>query len=290
MRRISAVAMAISLGLLAVDTHGQTAAPVGRSARGSIVGGVIDQQGGRLPGATVTAKADADPIQADHSTVTTESGLYDLTGLDQGTYQVTVTRPGFKTSVRRVDVGALETTLNVRLDLADVRETVLVRREGSAGAAAVAPSVQADPRGPSDYLQLAQRHYEGGDLAGAASFAARALELIQNQTPAVPIEISRDPNAPVRVGGDVRAPTKVHDIAPVYPVGADPTNLHGAVTIEAVISRDGRVTAARVVDGIPGLNESALRAVQQWSYRAASLNGMSVPVELTVTVSFVGGS
>jgi TonB family protein len=289
MSRISAVAMAISLGLLTVDAHGQATAPVGQSTRGSIVGGVIDQQGGRLPGATVIAKADANPIQADHSTVTTESGLYELTGLDQGTYQVTVTQPGFKTSVRRVEVGPLETTLNVRLDLADVRETVLVRRGSSVGAG-VGPSVQADPRGPTDYLQLAQRHYEGGDLAGAASFAARALELIQSQAPAVPIEISRDPNAPVRVGGNVRAPMKVRDIAPVYPVGADPTNLHGAVTIEAVIGRDGKVTAARVVEGISGLNESALGAVQQWSYKAASLNGMTVPVALTVTVNFLGGS
>jgi protein TonB len=94
------------------------------------------------------------------------------------------------------------------------------------------------------------------------------------------------PEQAVRVGPHVRSPDKVHDVAPVYPSLALATRLEGDVIIEATIGVDGRVENARVLRSRPLLDEAALTAVRQWVYTPTLLNGVPVPVIMTVTVRF----
>ena len=94
------------------------------------------------------------------------------------------------------------------------------------------------------------------------------------------------PSGPIRVGGDVRMPTKVHDVAPVYPQIARAAGVDGVVIIEAVIAVDGSVRDARVLRSEPLLDRAALDAVKQWRYAPTRLNGVAVPVIVTVTVHF----
>jgi periplasmic protein TonB len=94
------------------------------------------------------------------------------------------------------------------------------------------------------------------------------------------------PQEPVRPGGQVRIPQKVHDVAPAYPVVAKEARIQGVVIIEAVIGTDGRVTNARVLRSLPFLDDAALVAVRQWVYTPTTLNGVPVPVIMTVTVQF----
>lgn len=42
----------------------------------------------------------------------------------------------------------------------------------------------------------------------------------------------------------------------------------------------------RVLRGIPLLDEAAVEAVRQWVYEPTRLNGVPVPVLMTVTVNF----
>jgi len=58
------------------------------------------------------------------------------------------------------------------------------------------------------------------------------------------------------------------------------------VTIDAVIGVNGRVTEARVLRSVALLDRAALDAVQQWRYSPTLLNGVAVPVILTVRVNF----
>jgi periplasmic protein TonB len=58
------------------------------------------------------------------------------------------------------------------------------------------------------------------------------------------------------------------------------------VIIEATIGSDGRVQNARVLRSIPLLDDAALDAVKQWQYVPTLLNGVPVPVVMTVTVQF----
>jgi protein TonB len=94
------------------------------------------------------------------------------------------------------------------------------------------------------------------------------------------------PQAPVRVGGNIKPPTKVRNVNPVYPPIAQSARVQGVVIIEATIGPDGRVKDAKVLRSIPLLDAAALDAVKQWVYTPTLLNGVPVPVIMTVTVNF----
>ena len=82
-------------------------------------------------------------------------------------------------------------------------------------------------------------------------------------------------------------PVLVLRVDPIYPEAARRIHSEGVVVLEAVISANGVVEEARVIHSAnPLLDASALRAVEQWRYRPAKLNGRAVRVALTVTVRF----
>ncbi len=91
---------------------------------------------------------------------------------------------------------------------------------------------------------------------------------------------------PWRVGGQIRNPAKTRDVRPVYPPIAVANRVEGRVMIEAIIGADGRVKDATVLRSIPLLDEAALAAVRQWRFTPTLLNGVPVPVIMTVTVNF----
>jgi periplasmic protein TonB len=99
--------------------------------------------------------------------------------------------------------------------------------------------------------------------------------------PPVPV-----PQKPVRPGGDIREPVKVKHVPPVYPQIAINARISGRVVIDAVIGADGIVREARVLSGVPLLNQAALDAVKQWRYTPTMLNNVPVQVIMTVTVQF----
>ena len=94
------------------------------------------------------------------------------------------------------------------------------------------------------------------------------------------------PTAPIRVSQGIRQPAKLRDAQPVYPAIAQSARVQGMVILEAVIGVDGRVTDARVLRSIPLLDQAALDAVRQWVYTPTLLNGVPVPIVMTVTVTF----
>jgi protein TonB len=94
------------------------------------------------------------------------------------------------------------------------------------------------------------------------------------------------PVAPVRIGGKIKPPAKTVDVPPIYPPMAIAARVEGTVIIEAIIDIDGRVQSARVLRSIPLLDTAALTAVAQWGYSPSLLNGVPVPVIMTVTVTF----
>jgi TonB family protein len=94
------------------------------------------------------------------------------------------------------------------------------------------------------------------------------------------------PAAPVRVGGNIKPPQKTRDVRPVYPPIAQSARVQGIVIIEATIGPDGAVKDAKVLRSIPLLDQAALDAVRQWQFTPTLLNGVPVPVIMTVTVQF----
>ena len=97
---------------------------------------------------------------------------------------------------------------------------------------------------------------------------------------------ARTPPPIVHVGGSVREPAKVKHVNPVYPDVAARAMVQGNVIVELQVDTGGRVTDARVVKGIPLLNDAALAAVRQWVYMPPLVDGVPVRLVMTVTVRF----
>ena len=55
----------------------------------------------------------------------------------------------------------------------------------------------------------------------------------------------------------------------------------------SVIDREGNVTEARILKGLPmGLDQEALRVIRMWKFRPGTLNGQPVAVYYNLTVNF----
>ena len=121
----------------------------------------------------------------------------------------------------------------------------------------------------------------GGIIGGVTGGVVGGLEAAPPPPPPPP-----PPPAPVRVGGQIRAPQKIKDVRPVYPAIAQSARVQGIVIIEATIGPNGQVQEAKVLRSIPLLDAAALDAVKQWQFTPTMLNGVPVPVIMTVTVNF----
>jgi beta-lactamase regulating signal transducer with metallopeptidase domain len=90
-------------------------------------------------------------------------------------------------------------------------------------------------------------------------------------------------------GGCIAPPTKLRDVRPIYPAGAQP----GSVQLDAVIGVDGRVANVDVVGDAagnrtdPALADAAASAVSQWEFTPTYLDGEPIDVRMKVHVSFV---
>ncbi len=91
---------------------------------------------------------------------------------------------------------------------------------------------------------------------------------------------------PLVVGGEIQAPRRLRGDPPVYPAVARRARLQGMVILECVIDERGRVRDAKVLRGVPLLDEAALDAVRGWVYAPTLFDGVPVPVQMTVTVTF----
>lgn len=94
------------------------------------------------------------------------------------------------------------------------------------------------------------------------------------------------PAAPVAVGGEVKQAKLISSVQPAYPVMAKQQHISGAVTIDALIDTDGRVTTMKVISGPALLQQAAMDALKQWKYQPATLDGKAAPMHLTVTLQF----
>lgn len=117
---------------------------------------------------------------------------------------------------------------------------------------------------------------EGGVAGGVAGGIVGGL----------PAEPAPAPVQAVRVGGNIKEPTKIKNVNPVYPDIAKQARVQGIVILECTISPQGRVTDVKVLRGIPLLDQAGIDAVKQWQYTPTLLNGVPVPVIMTVTVNF----
>lgn len=93
-------------------------------------------------------------------------------------------------------------------------------------------------------------------------------------------------SGPVSVPADIMAKQVVHKVPPVYPPDAKKTRIQGKVELQAVIGKTGEVEQLKAVNGPGELQQSALDAVRQWTYRPFLVNGAPVDVKTTINVIY----
>ena len=149
-----------------------------QAVNGTILGIVQDQQGGAIGKAEVTARSlDTGAIR---KTTSEDNGEYRIASIPAGSYEVSITAPGFKTEVRSgivVTVGA-DVGVNFALTVGAVTEKVEVTAEAAQvdtsssgmGGFVNATTIRELPLNGRDWLQLAL--LQPGALANVGEYQA----------------------------------------------------------------------------------------------------------------------
>jgi protein TonB len=136
---------------------------------------------------------------------------------------------------------------------------------------------------------------EGGDpdsqgfISGMGSERRGLRDTTAPPPPPPPVAATRQPErddrSPVRVPSTVLQGKAVDRRTPAYPRMAMIAHVEGPVSVEVVISPDGRVEVARAVSGHPLLKPAAAEAARSWRFQPTMLNG--TPVRATGIITFV---
>jgi len=87
--------------------------------------------------------------------------------------------------------------------------------------------------------------------------------------------------------GDLSAPSAVQEVDPGYPLELMRHNVHGTVTLYAVIQADGTVGKVRVLNSIDErLDQYACDALARWRFHPATKDGSPVALEAVVMIPF----
>ena len=90
-----------------------------------------------------------------------------------------------------------------------------------------------------------------------------------------------------RVGNGVSAPRLLNKVEPVYSEEAREAKVQGTAVLEIEVWPDGKAHNIRVVRGLGrGLDEQAVKAVEQWEFEPGLKDGEPVRVAATVEMNF----
>jgi TonB family protein len=149
--------------------------------------------------------------------------------------------------------------------------------ESSAPEASPSPEIEATPEALAPSAPASART--------RPSPRATPAPVEEEQTEDSPVEPPPTPKA-LRVGAGISEPKKVRNVNPRYPEIAKQARVQGVVILECTIDSRGDVSDIKVLRSIPLLDAAAVEAVKQWRYEPTILNGVAVPLIMTVTVNF----
>ena len=90
-----------------------------------------------------------------------------------------------------------------------------------------------------------------------------------------------------RVGGGITQPRLVYGPEPEFSEEARKAKYQGTVVLWLVVDANGRPQQIKIQRPLGmGLDEKAIDAVRHWTFRPATKDGVNVPVQITVQVSF----
>jgi periplasmic protein TonB len=97
-------------------------------------------------------------------------------------------------------------------------------------------------------------------------------------------EAKPDPNT---VSEGVLQGSAIKKVKPIYPEIARKSRTGGLVQVQVMISEDGRVMEAFILNGHPLLRYAALEAARQWTFSQTTLSKVPVKVQGVLTFNFM---
>lgn len=121
------------------------------------------------------------------------------------------------------------------------------------------------------------------DMGSSASSAP----MPSTPQPAAPASATMAPDVSAQVTVPPTTAERVtHSVRPDYPVLAKQMKVQGAVVLQALIDRAGRIQELHVVTGPAILASAAQEAVKQWRFKPYYQQGQAVETEARITVNF----
>jgi TonB family protein len=217
-------------------------------------GTLVDQTNAVLPNVAVTLTNPA--AQTRHEVRTDRTGHFELLGLPDGEYQLSIAAAGFATVIEPIPIAGRDVTRTFQLRVGDLHETISITSGG--------PEYKSDPELRAKARQRAeQRMQKVAERCGGNGAAAGG------------------------VGGNILQPTKIADVKPRYPENLQAARVGGVVILEVLIGTDGTVRDVQVSSGDPDLGHAAVEAIRQWEFSPTYLNCTPVEVRMGVTATFV---
>jgi TonB family protein len=90
-------------------------------------------------------------------------------------------------------------------------------------------------------------------------------------------------------GNGVTLPIVVHEVKPDYTAEAKAAHIQGNVLLDTVVLADGNVGDVKVVrslDTTYGLDQQAVNAAKQWTFKPGTKDGKAVAVRVQIELRF----
>jgi TonB family protein len=184
---------------------------------------------------------------------------------------------------------ALVTLLGLERDASEADEAILVHADELAQAPGLMDSE----------LQLLAAIYQRHGRAWPAHLPAQVPQAGEFQvftpSPAPPLpagslpkwtSVVRGLESVTLEGMKLPVPTQTRTARPAYPDIALQARVQGRVILECQVDEKGRVTAAKVLRGIPLLDQPALAVAPKWRFAPTLVDGVAVPVVITMGVDY----
>jgi TonB family protein len=109
------------------------------------------------------------------------------------------------------------------------------------------------------------------------------LDLAFAQTPAPVNAIPpTSESTQMKVGGDVLRPVLTHSVEPKFPRDMKSRGISGVVLVGMIVDAKGKPSAIHIEKSDnPGFDKSAMDAVAKYRFKAGTLQGQPVPVQIT---------
>jgi len=124
-------------------------------------------------------------------------------------------------------------------------------------------------------------------LVGITIALGATLNAKQETPQAPPENTAQDSRQPAN---RVSAPVPIKRVDPVYPKKAMDAKITGEVVLDVVVQPDGRTGDIKIVKSLDttyGLDDEAVKAVQQWEFEPGKKDGTPVAVQVQITVEFL---